>query len=85
MLSYYRIQEGKARQLKHFDPEDTYGIKNKEDIVKEYAGLESRLQELQDVLFASKTYGVLVVFQGMDCSGKDGVINKILSPLNPTA
>lgn len=46
---------------------------------------ESRqsLIEAQEKLWACKKYGVLVVLQGMDTSGKDGAIRHILSGVNP--
>lgn len=34
-------------------------------------------------LWASKKYAVLMVLQGMDTSGKDGIISHVLSGLNP--
>jgi PPK2 family polyphosphate:nucleotide phosphotransferase len=48
--------------------------------------LEKHLEELaeqQELLWANSTYGVLIVLQGMDTSGKDGVIKHVMSGLNP--
>ncbi|AJY75223.1 PPK2 family polyphosphate kinase [Paenibacillus beijingensis] len=83
MLDQYRLQKGKRTKLKAFDPEDTGGIKDKDEIRADFDRLENKLKELQDKLFASKMHAVLVLFQGMDCSGKDGVVKKVLSGLNP--
>jgi PPK2 family polyphosphate:nucleotide phosphotransferase len=41
------------------------------------------LDELQNVLFAEHKHSVLVVIQGMDGSGKDGVIRNVLGNMNP--
>ena len=41
------------------------------------------LNELQNLLFAENKNSVLVVIQGMDASGKDGVIRNIFGKLNP--
>ncbi|HSU29072.1 MAG TPA: PPK2 family polyphosphate kinase [Chitinophagaceae bacterium] len=41
------------------------------------------LDELQNLLFAESKHSVLVVIQGMDGSGKDGVIRNVLGNLNP--
>lgn len=41
------------------------------------------LNELQNVLFAQQRYSLLVVLQGMDASGKDGVIREVFSGVNP--
>jgi PPK2 family polyphosphate:nucleotide phosphotransferase len=41
------------------------------------------LDELQNLLFAESRHSVLVVIQGMDASGKDGVIRNVFGHLNP--
>lgn len=38
---------------------------------------------LQDVLFAQRRYSLLIVIQGMDASGKDGLVKKVFSGVNP--
>ena len=73
--------DGKLR-MEDFDPDDTLGLA-KEGIREEYKQLEERFQELQEVLYASKKVALLIVLQGMDCSGKDGTVKKILSGINP--
>lgn len=45
--------------------------------------LNAELAELQNVLFAENKYKVLVVFQGMDASGKDGVVKGVFRGINP--
>lgn len=42
-----------------------------------------KLAEIQDKLFAQKKYAVLVIFQGMDASGKDGAVKHVFSGVNP--
>lgn len=41
------------------------------------------INELQDVLIASKKRSLLVILQGMDASGKDGATKKVFGGLNP--
>jgi PPK2 family polyphosphate:nucleotide phosphotransferase len=41
------------------------------------------LDELQNLLYAEHKHSVLVVIQGMDGSGKDGVIRDVFGELNP--
>ena len=41
------------------------------------------LDELQNLLFAENKHSVLVVIQGMDGSGKDGVIRNVFGNMNP--
>jgi len=47
------------------------------------AGLLEELNELQNLLYAESKHSVLVVIQGMDAGGKDGVIRNVFGKLNP--
>ena len=58
------------------------------DVIKDQALeiLEKNRQELsraQELLYASDTYSVLLVFQAMDAAGKDGTIRHVMSGVNP--
>ena len=41
------------------------------------------LDDLQNLLYAEGKHAILVVIQGMDASGKDGVIRDVFGELNP--
>jgi PPK2 family polyphosphate:nucleotide phosphotransferase len=56
---------------------------DKKEIKKETASLLKKLDELQNLLYAESKHAVLVIIQGMDASGKDGVINNVFGQLNP--
>jgi len=43
----------------------------------------SRLSDLQELLYASDRYTLLLIFQGMDTSGKDGAIKHVMTGVNP--
>lgn len=45
--------------------------------------LKNEIAELQDILIASEKRALLVVLQGMDASGKDGVTKNVFGHLNP--
>jgi PPK2 family polyphosphate:nucleotide phosphotransferase len=79
----YRIDNGKKFRLKDFDPGET-GALNFKDHAKELLakGIASMI-ELQSKLYAQDQWGVLLIFQGMDAAGKDGVIKHVMSGLNP--
>lgn len=47
------------------------------------AELSARLGELQARLYASKERALLLVLQGMDASGKDGVVRRVFSSVSP--
>jgi PPK2 family polyphosphate:nucleotide phosphotransferase len=42
-----------------------------------------KLSDLQEKLYASNRYSVLIVIQAMDAAGKDSVIKHVMSGLNP--
>jgi PPK2 family polyphosphate:nucleotide phosphotransferase len=56
---------------------------DKEETKTKTAGIMEKLNELQNLLYAESKHSVLVVLQGMDASGKDGVIRKVFGALNP--
>lgn len=47
---------------------------NKDKAKKEIKNLQREFRDLQDVLYAQGKYSLLIVFQGMDASGKDGLV-----------
>ncbi len=51
-----------------------------EDIL---AASRKELEAAQELLYASDTYAVLAIFQGMDAAGKDGCIKHVMSGVNP--
>ncbi|MEV5030436.1 PPK2 family polyphosphate kinase [Paenibacillus sp. LPE1-1-1.1] len=83
MSKSYKLPEQKKVSLSAIDPKDTGRFHNKEEVLQEIKGLEQELEALQEKLVASKEHAVLFIFQGMDCSGKDGVIKKVFAGLHP--
>lgn len=60
-------------------PEDL----DKKEIKTLVSGLVKELSDLQNLLYAENKHALLIVIQGMDASGKDGVIRNVLSYMNP--
>jgi len=60
-------------------PEDL----DKKQAKEKTAKMVEELDELQNLLFAEGKHSVLIVIQGMDGSGKDGVIRNVLGNMNP--
>jgi PPK2 family polyphosphate:nucleotide phosphotransferase len=56
---------------------------NKEDIKAKTAKNHEKINALQNILHAQGKHSLLIVFQGVDASGKDGAIRSICSALNP--
>ena len=84
-LDRYRITSGKKFRLKDHDPGDTGGLgsEDKPEAKRMLANGVERMAELQERLYASDEWGVLLVFQAMDAAGKDGTIKHVLSGINP--
>ena len=55
----------------------------KENIKKETQKLKFRLEELQNLMYAESKHALLIVLQGMDASGKDGVSKNVFDAVNP--
>jgi len=68
------------KKISTFPPEG--GI-SKDEMKAEIERMKKRLFELQDLLYADHRFSVLVIVQGMDASGKDGLINHAFSGMNP--
>lgn len=56
---------------------------DKKETKKETEKLLEELNELQYLLYAQSKHSVLVILQGTDASGKDGLIRKVFGQLNP--
>lgn len=81
-MSYAQtIKTGKSVHLAEYDPKDTQGLSR--PIAEERtAALAGELDELDDLLYAAGQHALLIVIQGRDTSGKDGLIRHLLSHIN---
>jgi PPK2 family polyphosphate:nucleotide phosphotransferase len=80
----FRIDRADDFRLAPFDPADTGGLDLGKDDAKEMLAQDAkRLGELQERLYADGRWALLIVLQGMDAAGKDGVIEHAMSGLNP--
>ena len=59
------------------------GNANKEELKKELFSLHKKIFSLQHLFYANASKSMLIVFQGMDTSGKDGTIRHVFSCVNP--
>ncbi len=66
---------------------DTPGVKSRGQAEKQTAELATELADLQERLFANGKLDdprrVLLLLQGMDASGKDGVVKHVVGAVNP--
>ncbi len=74
---------GQVNLRRDYDPEGTGGIASKAEAAAHLADGVALLVDYQDRLSAQDIYGVLLVLQGLDASGKDGTIKHVMSGVNP--
>jgi PPK2 family polyphosphate:nucleotide phosphotransferase len=79
-----RIDKPRHFKLADHDPAESFGLSTDIDDVKPVLeqGIE-RLEELQQRLYADGRWAVLIVLQGIDAAGKDGVVKHVMSGVNP--
>ncbi len=83
-MDKYRVKPGKKVDLTEWDPRDTNGYDGgKNEAKEELDELTAKLEDLQEQLFAEGKHRLLIVLQGMDTSGKDGVIRHVFEGVNP--
>ncbi|MBV1699798.1 MAG: polyphosphate kinase 2 family protein [Hyphomicrobiales bacterium] len=79
-----RIDKPEHFRLADHDPSESFGLSTDIDDVKPVlADAIARLEKLQEDLYADGRWAVLVVLQGMDAAGKDGVVKHVMSGINP--
>jgi PPK2 family polyphosphate:nucleotide phosphotransferase len=83
VLEGLRVDPGSPARLAERDTDDRLGLE-KDDGEQRLRELNARIDELQYRLFAEGRRSVLLVLQGLDASGKDGVIRRVFEGVNPT-
>ncbi|MEO5681911.1 MAG: PPK2 family polyphosphate kinase [Chitinophagaceae bacterium] len=72
-MAKIKLSDISTRAPKEFDKQATK---------EKTAEILEDLNELQNLLFAESKYSVLIIIQGMDASGKDGVVRNVLGTMN---
>lgn len=76
------VDPSASMKLSKIDPDTTFGIK-KEKLMDDLAKLVETMEEFQHKLYVENKKALLIVLQGMDTSGKDGVITHVMKGFNP--
>ncbi|HVR73530.1 MAG TPA: polyphosphate kinase 2 family protein [Planctomycetota bacterium] len=76
------MKPGSRVHLDDHDPGAT-GFRNEKEGKNRLEALVDAMAKLQGLLYAENRHALLVILQGIDASGKDGTIRKVLSGLNP--
>ncbi len=69
-------------RLRHFNPGYHEGL-DKDKTREKTDKLCERIGELQHLLYANQSHSVVLLFQGMDTSGKDGASRRVLEHVTP--
>ena len=69
-------------RVKDFNPDFHAGL-NKDVAREQTTRFCQRIGELQELLNANARHSVLILLQGMDASGKDGAVKRVLEFVNP--
>ncbi len=84
LIKRFRIDDANRFRLAQFHCADTCGFDIERDGANAMLAQDiERLAKLQERLYADGRWALLVVLQGMDAAGKDGVIKHVMSGINP--
>ena len=91
MIDMFRVRTDAKFRLRDHDPgwdsiQEIKGLRKEDARDKAQSFLKRNLEELaeaQELLWASDSYSILVVLQAMDAAGKDGIIEHVMSGMNP--
>lgn len=79
----FRVKEGESLKLSKIATKAGGELEGKSQGVDSLEKDLEMLQDAQERLFASGNRSLLIVLQGMDTSGKDGIIRHVFRGLNP--
>lgn len=79
----FRVAEGQKVKLDKIDTDSGKDLSDKTIALDVTQADVSFLQEAQQKLFAAGSHSVLIILQGMDAAGKDGIIRHVMNGVNP--
>ena len=79
----FLVEPGRKIKLADFDPGDTAGFRDKGEAHEALLDDVTTLSSMQELLWASGEYAVLVILQALDAAGKDSTIKHVMSGVNP--
>jgi PPK2 family polyphosphate:nucleotide phosphotransferase len=87
-MSNYRkklvVNPGSKIRLKHFDPGYRGEHESHKWALSEIQENLQKMEELQYRMYAENKHSLLIVLQGLDAAGKDGVVRHVLTGMNPS-
>jgi PPK2 family polyphosphate:nucleotide phosphotransferase len=83
MIDKIRVAPGTKPGIAARDARDELDLEDKVTANARLEELRVTLEKLQQRLYAEARHSLLLVLQGLDASGKDGVIRRVFEGLNP--
>ena len=77
------VKPGSRIKLDDIDPAHTGSHASHEQARPEIEEHVAKMDELQYLMYAEKRHSLLIVLQGLDAGGKDGVVRHLMSGMNP--
>jgi PPK2 family polyphosphate:nucleotide phosphotransferase len=77
------VKPGSKIRLADIDPADRGRHESHEHARPEIEKHVAKMDELQYLMYAEKCHSLLIVLQGLDAGGKDGVVRHLISGMNP--
>ena len=87
MFNYLKkliVEPDSKIRLKHFDPGYHGKHESRESALPEIQKNLQKMEELQYLMYAENRHSLLIVLQGLDAAGKDGVVRHVLTGMNPS-
>jgi PPK2 family polyphosphate:nucleotide phosphotransferase len=83
-LKKFRVKLGDEIRLKHFDPGYHGKHESHQSALPEIEQNLHKMAQLQYRMYAENKHSLLIVLQGLDAAGKDGVVRHVLTGMNPS-
>src|SRR6185295_4425175 len=83
-IDKFRVRPGDTSALTRYRPDYlSNDFAHKDEALEQLKKGVRRLEAHQELLYARGQYALLLIFQGMDASGKDSAVKHVMSGINP--
>src|SRR5262245_31182654 len=83
LLGKLRVDPGSRVDLGSIDPGYSEGCRTYEAALPKTQAYMEKIDRLQYVMHAERKNSLLIVLQGIDAGGKDGVVRHVVTSINP--
>jgi PPK2 family polyphosphate:nucleotide phosphotransferase len=83
LLKKFKIEPDAKVKLSDIDPGYCGNYESHEAALPEMLSQLHKMDQLQNLMYAERKRSVLIVLQGLDACGKDGIVRHIVTGMNP--